>query len=46
MFNNQKHVSPGLLRADVCRALEQGMGEKELNDLSKWVRDAINLLTS
>ena len=46
MLYDQNYVDLGLSCADACRALERGMGEKELKDLSESVRDAINLLTT
>ena len=42
----QNFVDFGVSCVDICKALEQGIGEQELNDLSKSVRDAINLLTT
>ena len=46
MANEQDYVDIGLSCADVCKALERGMGEKKLDDVSKSVRDAINQLTT
>ena len=46
MANDQDYVDLGLSCANICKALERGMGEKKLNDLSKSVRDAINQLTT
>ena len=46
MVNDQDYVDLGLSCADICKALRRGMGGKELNDLSKSVRDAINQLTT
>ena len=46
MVNDQDYVDLGLSCADICRALERGMGEKKLNDLSGSVCDAINQLTT
>ena len=45
MTNERDYVELGLSCADICRALERGMGEKKLEDLSKSVRDAIGQLT-
>ena len=45
MANDQDYVDLGLSCANICKALERGMGEKRLNDLSKSVFDAINQLT-
>ena len=42
---SQNYVDLGLSCVDICRALERGMGKKELNDLSKSVRDAMDQLT-
>ena len=44
MANKQDYVDLGLSCADVCKALERGMGEKKLDSLSKSVCDAINQL--
>ena len=46
MVNEQDYVDLGLACADICKALERGMGEKKLDDLSKSVCDAINQLTT
>ena len=46
MANDQDYVDLGLSCADICKALERGMGEKKLNDLDKSVCDAINQLTA
>ena len=46
MVNEQDYIELGLSCADICRALERGMGEKGLNDLNKSVCDAINQLTT
>ena len=46
MANKQDYVDLGLSCADICKALERGMGEKELGDVSKSVCDAINQLTT
>ena len=45
MFKYQDFVDVGLLCAAICRALERGMGGKELNNLRESVRDAIDQLT-
>ena len=45
MVNEQDYVDLGLSCANICKALERGMGGKKLRDLSKSVRDAINQLT-
>ena len=44
--NKQDYVDIGLACADVCKALERGMGGKKLDDVSQSVRDAINQLTT
>ena len=46
MVNEQDYIALGLACADICKALERGMGEKKLDDLSKSVCDAINQLTT
>jgi len=46
MINAMDYVELGLFCSDVCRALDQGMDGKRLNDLSKSVCDAINQLTT
>ena len=46
MANKQDYVDLGLSCADVCKALERGMGGKKLDDVSKSVCDAINQLTT
>ena len=46
MANEQDFVELGLSCADICKALERGMGGKSLNDLSGSVCDAINQLTT
>ena len=46
MANKQDYVDLGLSCVDICKALERGMGEKKLNELSKSVCDAINQLTT
>ena len=44
MVNELDFVELGLFCADICRALDQGMNGKRLDDLSHPVRDAINQL--
>ena len=46
MANQTGYIELGLYCADVCAALERGMGEKKLEDLSKGVREAIEQLTT
>lgn len=44
MANQVDYVALGLTCADICAAIEQGMGGKELNDLNEPVRKAIKQL--
>ena len=46
MANDQDYVDVGLSCADICKALERGMGGKKLDDVSESVCDAINQLTT
>ena len=46
MANEQDFVDLGLSCANICKALERGMGGKSLNDLSGPVCAAINQLTT
>ena len=46
MSNKSAYVELGLTCASVCKALHRGMGEKNLDDLSRPVRDAIEQLTT
>ena len=46
MVNEQAYVELGLFCAGICEALKRGIGEKELDDLSKSVCDAIKQLTT
>ena len=46
MANKQDYVDLGLSCADVCKALERGMGGKTLDDFSQSACDAINQLTT
>jgi len=45
MLNELDYVDLGLFCADICRALDRGMGGKSLDDLSRSVCDAITQLT-
>ena len=45
MANKQDYVDLGLSCANICKALERGMGGKKLDDVSESVCDAINQLT-
>jgi hypothetical protein len=45
MANEQDYVDLGLYCADICRALDRGMGGKRLEVLSQPVCEAINQLT-
>ena len=46
MLNELEYVELGLFCADICRALDRGMGGKRLGDLSQLVCDAMNQLTT
>ena len=46
LANNQDYIELGLCCADICRALQLGIGEKKLDDLSKSVCAGINQLTT
>ena len=46
MSNEQDYVDLGLSCADICKALERGMGGKRMDDLSQSVCDAVNQLTT
>ena len=46
MANRQDYVDLGLSCANICKALERGMGGKKLDDVSKSVCDVINQLTT
>ena len=46
MANKQDYVDLGLDCADVCRALDRGIGGRQLNDLSQSVCEAIEQLTT
>ena len=46
MLNELEYVELGLFCADICKALDRGMGGKKLADLSQSVCDAINQLTT
>ena len=45
MANEEDYVKLGLACADVCIALDRGLGGKQLNELSTSVCEAINQLT-
>jgi len=45
MTNKLDYVELGLECADICRALDRGMGGKKLDELSRSVCDAIGQLT-
>ena len=45
MSNEEEYVEIGLSCADICRALDRGMGGKRLDDISQSVCEAINQLT-
>ena len=44
--NKQYCVNIGLFCAEICKTLERGMGNENLNDLSEPACDAINELTT
>ena len=44
IVNKQDYVELGLACADVCRALDRGMGGRRLDELSRSVREAIEQL--
>ena len=46
MVNERDYVELGMSCVDICEALERGLGDKKLDDLSKSVCDAINQLTT
>ena len=45
MVNKTDYVELGLACADVCRALERGMGGRRVDELSQSVFEAIGQLT-
>jgi len=45
MINEVDYVELGLVCADVCTALDRGLGGKRLEELNDSVREAINQLT-
>ena len=45
MANKQEYVDLGTVCADVCNALDRGLGEKRLDEISRSVLEAINQLT-
>ena len=46
MINKTDYVELGLACADVCRALDRGMGGRRVNELSESVLEAIGQLTT
>jgi hypothetical protein len=46
MTNETDYVDLGLACADVCRALDRGMGGRRLDDLGRTVCEAISQLTT
>jgi len=46
MINEADYVELGLACADVCAALDRGLGGKRLEELNTSVCDAINQLTT
>ena len=45
MVNKTDYVELGLACADVCRALDRGMGGRRVDELSQSVFEAIGQLT-
>ena len=46
MINKIDYVELGLSCANICRALDRGMGGRGRDELNQSVRDAINQLTT
>ena len=46
MIKQADYVELGLACADVCAALDRGLNGRELNDVDKSVREAIDQLTT
>ena len=46
MANQMDYVELGLTYANVCRALDRGMGGKKLDEINNSVSEAINQLTT
>ena len=46
MINKTDYVELGLACADVCRALDRGVGGRRLDELSQSVFEAIGQLTT
>lgn len=46
MANERDYVELGLSCAEICKALDRGMGGKKLEDLTRSVCEAINQLTT
>jgi len=46
MINRVDYVELGLACAEVCSAIDRGLSEKNPNDLSTSVLEAINQLTT
>ena len=46
MTNEQDYVDLGLSCGDVCQALDRGLNERRLDELSKSVLGAIGKLTT
>ena len=46
MINERDYVELGLSCAEICKALDRGMGGKKLEDLAQSVCEAINQLTT
>ena len=46
MANEEDYIDLGLHCADICRALDRGLGGKGLDDVNLPVCEAINQLTT
>jgi hypothetical protein len=46
MADNKKYVKLGLACADVCRALDRGLSDKQADQLTRSVFEAIEQLTT
>ena len=46
MANEEDYIDLGLHYADICRALDRGLGGKRLDDVNLPVCEAINQLTT
>ena len=46
MTNKMDYVEPGLACAGVCKALDRGMGDRQADQFSRSVLEAIGQLTA